>query len=145
FLSIALGRFLCRFIDELDCVSACLIIVCLATWCLRYAGSSWWGDLGVAGARHYKYLLLFMIGAALLPFLLYSIKRSNWIRNSAAAVALSLIVLCITANTFIVYRFPVTLASDTVFGIFIRREPWSLRSDDLPIANYIEEHSHGGQ
>ena len=46
-----IGAFFLRFIDELDCVSACLIIVCLATWCLRYAGSSWWGDLGVAGAR----------------------------------------------------------------------------------------------
>lgn len=145
FLSMALGRFLCRFIDELDCVSACLIIVCLGTWCLRYAASSWWGDLGVAGARHYKYPLILMIGAGVLPFLLYSIKPSHWMRNSAAAVALSLIVLCITANAFIVYRFPVTLASDTVFHIFVRREPWSLRSDDLPIANYRrEQHSHGG-
>jgi len=144
FLSVALGRFFYRFIDELDCVSACLIIVCLATWCLRYAGSSWWGDLGAAWAHHYKYPLIALMGAAVFPFLLHSIKPSHWMRSSATAVALSLIVLCITANGLIVYRFPVTLASDTTFRIFVRREPWSLRSDDLPIANYIEEHSHGG-
>ena len=140
FLAIATGRFLHRFVKQGDFLSACLILICIGTWSLRYAGSSWHGYLEDAGAYRYKDLFLALLAAGVLPFFFHSILGYAGSKKIASAAAAALIIVCLTANVFIAYRFPVTLAGDKATRLFVRRELWTLRSDDIPIQHYVQRH-----
>jgi hypothetical protein len=91
-----------------------------------------------AGAYRYKNLFLALLAAGVAPFFFHSILGYAWSKKIASAAAAALVVVCFTANVFIAYRFPVTLAGDKAMRLFVRRELWTLRSDDIPMQRYVQ-------